>query len=97
MNEVYVSVIRDYTDEYLFEPASNWPEFEFYRRSYARWASDELITRIMREDKTCNPIKIIRDFICDLDHCAEMNEDKRKQFIFEVAKETVEELALLFV
>lgn len=95
MNEVSISVIQTYINDCLFDPARNWPECEFSRRSYARWAANEVLRRIQESDE--NPLDIFDDFIAEMDDYADQSEDNSIRFIFDTAKETIEDLALLFV
>lgn len=45
-----VSVIRRYLDEKIPEPSIYWNKHELKMRSYARWAANELMSRIMEEE-----------------------------------------------
>lgn len=96
MNELAVSVIQEYIDEYLFEPRSNWCKYEFNVRSYSRWAANEIIERI-RNDSERSPVNIISEFIREVDLCCEKTPTNQAQLIFEVAKETATDIVLLFL
>lgn len=95
MNDVSVSVIQAYIDECLFDPKRNWPDCEFLRRSYSRWAANEVLRRVQNSNE--NPLYIFDEFIAELEDYADQSEDKSVRFIFDTAKETIEDLALLFV
>lgn len=96
MNEVAISVIREYMDECLFKPAINWPKCEFNRRTYSRWAAAEILKRIEKNPEI-DPIDILSQFANEVDDYSEVSDDRNTQFIFVAAREMAEELALLFV
>lgn len=87
-------ILQEYVNDCLFEPSNDWPAIEFKRRTYSRWAADE-ITKRLNEDH--DPISILEQFIDEMDDYSEVTDDKETQFIFTVAKETAEDIALLFV
>lgn len=107
MYETAVSVIREYMDEYLFEPAHNWPRYEFKTRSYSIWAANEIINRINEEDMRAPqhitgrdpvpPLGIIHEFINELDRQMETDGTMQHQFILSTAKETAIDIILLFL
>lgn len=94
MNDLAVSAIRRYLNEDLFEPESNWPIFEFSRRSYSRWAVEEILDRVIQEPET-DPIAVIQEFIDTVDRFSEIDGERNTDFIFITAKETAEELLFL--
>lgn len=96
MNDIATVVIREYVEECFFEPSIGWPQFEFDRRVYSRWAADEILRRI-QEDPEADPLDILSQFVAEMDDYSEVGDDRDKQFIFVVAREMAEELALLFV
>lgn len=96
MNEVVTTIIQEYIDKYLFEPASTWPKHEFNLRTYSRWAANELLERV-KNRKSESPIDTIGEFIDEMDNYSEVGDDKYTRLIFAIARETAEEIALLFV
>lgn len=97
MKEAAVLAIQEYIDEYLFEPRINWPKEEFIRRSYSRWAADEILARIENDTEHQNPLDIIEKFMNDMDRYAELSDDRESYPIFVIAREEAEEIAFLFL
>lgn len=107
MYEVAVSVISEYMDEYLFEPAANWPEEEFFERSCSRWVANEILARINDEDMLLpqhvtgreyqSPLGIIHEFINELIYFTEISENAYHQNMFSIATETAIDIILLFL
>lgn len=107
MYDVAVSIIQEYIDECLFEPAANWPEEEFNTRSYERWTGNELLERIIREaelppefiftHQQRTPYKIIEEFIDETAYLARTTDDRARHFMFSVARDTAIDIILLFV
>lgn len=97
MDEIIMK-IQKYIDESLFEPHINWPKYEFLRRSYSRWAANEILCRILKESlkpppyitgfEPEAPSAIIREFIDEMDYYSDISTDVKKQRIFIIAKET---------
>jgi hypothetical protein len=102
-----ISTIQEYMDTWLFEPGSNWPEYEFNIRCYSRWAADELICRIADEaakpplhisgKARKTPVLIINEFINEMDDYSEICNDKRSQLIFCTARDAAIDIILLFL
>ncbi len=105
----YANVIRtiqDYVDKCLFKPSPTWPEHEFRRRCYERWAVDELAERMLdeadllpfhisgREHK--DPIEVIREFVDEMDGYCDMSDDRKSWSIFSIARDVGEEILDLF-
>lgn len=97
MNEEAVLAIRDYIDEYLFEPKLNWPTYEFRRRSYSRWAANEILTRIETDAINRDPINNVIEFREDMDRYLDLSEDHDVYYIFIVAKETADDIMCLLM
>lgn len=97
MKELAMAIIREYIDTYLFEPAINWPRYEFNVRSYSRWAAYEILGRISCCIFECNPIRIISEFVDEMDEYLEMSVFRDVRLVYSTAKETAEELGALFV
>ena len=102
-----ITVIQDYIQETLFEPESDWPKSEFYARCYARWAANEILERLIKEDmklpsyltgkKKRRPFDIIKEFIDEMDYYSEIGECKQSRYIFAIAKNTAIDIILLFL
>lgn len=107
MYDVAVSIIQEYIDECLFEPAANWPEEEFSIRSYERWTGNELLDRIIREaelppefiftHQQRTPYKIIEEFIDEMDYQARSTDNRKHHLMFSTARDTAIDIVLLFV
>lgn len=108
MYEIAIMTIQEYIDEYLFEPQSNWPKYEFCSRCYERWTANELLKRIADESallpehitgmKKRSPFNIINDFIQEMDECFEVSDSNQDcQLIFSTARETAIDIILLFL
>ncbi len=91
-----VSIIREYTDKYLFSPSFSWNKREFKKRSYQQWAAYEICNRIM-DHPLDDPIITIENFMFDMAMYACYGEDEARSFIFQSAVETAEELFLLLI
>jgi hypothetical protein len=86
--------------EHLFGPKQDWGKYYFTERSYSRWAANEIIERLLKqeglppwEDGVCD---IISGFINEMDRLSENSEQKLSQTIFAIAKETARDILLLF-
>lgn len=96
MYEAEISTIQDYIYECLFEPNIRWPKLEFDRRSYARWAADEILRRIRSEENGRKVGDIIEEFRLEMDRYSETY-DRYRAFIFDTARETAEDIGSLLV
>ncbi|MCM1578729.1 MAG: hypothetical protein NC078_08040 [Ruminococcus sp.] len=56
-----VGRIRKYTEEHLFDPATNWPGYYFRERSYSRWAAERIITEVISSN--ADPFTVIALFV----------------------------------
>jgi len=83
-----VTRIIDYMENGLFLPAINWPKEEFEERSYARWAADDILQRIM-DNPLFPPDLIIEMYKLEMAAYAELNEEIR---MFAIAVSTADEL-----
>ena len=97
MNELAMSIVREYIDTYLFEPQINWPKYEFNVRSYSRWAAYEILGRIANYMSTCDPVIVISEFMDEMDEYLEMSELREVRLLYSTARETAEESGALFV
>ena len=96
MNEAAAAVIVDYIEDALFEPAKNWPDTWFIQRSYERWAAGEILTRVL-DNPTMPAIPIIESFMIQMLIFSSKTKDTKGPNIFTIAKETAEDILLLFV
>lgn len=84
MDERVIFVIREYIYT-LFEPSRNWPEYEFRKRSYERWAASEILKRI-QQNRDISPVKVIEKFARETDEYSGVDHDDRNDsFIFYVS------------
>ena len=84
MNERALFVIEEYMYD-LFEPGKNWPEYEFRKRSYQRWAAEEL-SKCIRKHPNESVLKTVEDFVRKTKEYSEIDHDDRNDsFIFQVA------------
>lgn len=97
MSKEAVLAIRAYMQKYLFIPRSNWPTDEFRRRSYSRWAADEIMKMIENDPINQDPINNVEKFMDDMDHYLDLSENRDSYFIFMVAKETAEDIMCLLL
>lgn len=97
MNEVAADTIQNYIYESLFEPHYGWPKIEFDRRSYARWAANEILSRVKTEGSERSVLDIIEEFRIEMDHYSVFDSDRDREFIFITARETAEDIGSLFV
>lgn len=93
-----VSIIIEYIQEHLFAPELTWPRYEFMKRTYQQWAACEICEQIL-DHPMQKPIEIIEKFYHDMIRYRFNygDDDDDRNFIFQTAAETAEELILLFV
>ena len=96
MHETAIAVIVEHFEENLFAPAKNWPDKWFTQRSYERWAAGEILTLVMNNPKT-PAITIIESFMIQMLIFSSKAKDTKGPTIFAIAKETAEDILLLFV
>ena len=88
-------IIHNYINEKLFTPAWNWSDYEFRRRSYERWAANEIIERIITMPET-EPFFIMLYFKYQMDALSGICEDSDAEFIFITARNIADEIISLF-
>lgn len=88
-------IIHNYVDKNLFAPAWEWPEHEFRRRSYGRWAANELKKRII-EMPEVDPFLVVLYFRYQMDALSHVREDSEAEFMFITARNTADEIISLF-
>lgn len=91
-----LEIIKDYSEEFIFDPKSNWPDYYFKRTSYQKWAVEELIKRI-KDKKYERPIDIIDEFEKELFVYMEEATSLDSFLIFDVATETIDLIGSLFM
>ena len=87
--------IHNYINNNLFTPAWVWSEYEFRRRSYGRWAANEILNRVMEMPET-DPFFVILYFRYQMDVLSTVREDSDAEFIFITARDTADEIISLF-
>lgn len=94
MNEAQASVILNYMDENLFEPRLSWPKTEFSKRTYSRWAANEILCLIM-ENPFHSVTDIIDGFIFKMLYFSYMVKDEENGSKFLIAIEVAEDILFL--
>ena len=87
--------IHNYINKNLFTPALDWPKYEFRRRSYGRWAANEILNRVT-ETPELDPFLVILYFRYQMDVLSTVREDSDAEFIFITARNTADEIISLF-
>lgn len=87
--------IHNYINKNLFTPARDWSEYEFRRRSYGRWAANEILNRVTEMPET-DPFFVILYFRYQMDVLSTVREDSDAEFIFITARDTADEIISLF-
>lgn len=87
-NHYILSVIQEYADEHLKEPAWRMKKGWFEHTSYNRWAVDEIIKNI-RESKM-PPILAVENFIRKMDDFSRQN--PKTKIIFSAARDMAENI-----
>lgn len=91
MDSRVISVIEEYMFD-LFEPGRNWPKYEFRKRSYGRWAAEEIIKSIQRY-QDISPMLVVEEFVRRTDEFSNIEHDERNDsFIFSVAHEVATDI-----
>jgi len=91
MNEIVTITIMNYLDEHLFEPRRSWPKTEFNRRSYSRWAVEEILELLINDPLT-DPFIIISHFEDRMIHYSLLSKTKECRYIFEIAVDVCEDI-----
>lgn len=107
MYEQAIAKVQQYRDTYLPEMHSVYPKYEFDTRSYARWAANEIIDRLIEEDSRLPPyitgrdaptvVEIINGFIGELEYYFDISGDQRRQEMFNVAENTAKYILHIFL
>lgn len=86
-----ISVIEEYMFD-LFEPGRNWPKYEFRKRSYGRWAAEEILKSIQRHPDI-SPMRTVEEFVRMTDEFSGIKHDERNDsFIFSVAHDVATDI-----
>lgn len=88
-NDYILSVIREYAAEYLKEPRRRLPKGLFERRSYQRWAVDEIL-RSIDNSKHVSPIVVVENFIRKTEAFSHRN--SKANLIFSVAHDVATDI-----
>lgn len=88
-NDYILSVIREYAAEYLKEPRRRLPKGLFERRSYQKWAVDEIL-RSIDNSKHVSPIVVVEDFIRKMEAFSHKN--SKANLIFSVARDVAADI-----
>lgn len=103
-----IAILNDYISEHLFPPAHNWPIYEFKRRSYCRWAANEIRYRMAKNrstpvliiledfEKTCRKLSLAYGAV-EADFRNPYSDSLGAAFGFDVACDTAEDIAALFL
>lgn len=91
MDERAIFAIKEYMYD-LFEPGRNWPKYEFQKRSYARWATAEILRCIQKQPN--RPLmEVVKDFVRKTDEYSGIDHDDRNDsFIFYVAHDVATDI-----
>lgn len=97
MNKIFFKICQ-YIDDYLFEPSNNWPKDEFKKRSYSRWAANEILIRLVIEDlkppahivgqNRSSASEILTDFILEMGDFSRNTDNDDLYTMFTIAKQT---------
>lgn len=91
MDSRVISVIEDYMFD-LFEPGRNWPKYEFRKRSYGRWAAEEILKSIQRH-RNISPMEVVEEFVLRTNEFSGIEHDERNDsFIFSVAHDVATDI-----
>lgn len=99
--------VMEYIDEELPETNARYYDRDFEYRSYARWAANEIIERLIEESSRLpahitgrmprDALDIINEFIQDLKYCFNASDNTRSQELFYVAVDTAKRIKSMFV
>ena len=91
MHDEVIRKILNYEEEFLFEYGPHWPKQEIQKRSYARWASEEIILSIM-DRPFVEPDMIVEEFIIKMEYFLHISENATTNSIFTIAESTAEDI-----
>ena len=91
MDSRVISVIEDYMFD-LFEPGRIWTKHEFRKRSYGRWAAEEILKSIQHHPDI-SPMEVVEEFVRRTDEFSGIEHDERNDsFIFSVAHDVATDI-----
>lgn len=94
MNELAAMTIMRYIEEYLFEPEWSWPQAEFYRRTYSRWAAYEILELVL--DHPFIPADVVIDeFMLKMLYLSHTAENVNNSIMFSIAADAADEIRLI--
>jgi hypothetical protein len=91
-----IDIVQDYIYKYLFPPNIDWSPLYFKKRSYERFAANEII-RLLRENPNKQPVCVIESFIGDMRRCYQASNQREIEETFSIAIEVGLDILLLFV
>lgn len=95
-NRNAIDAVNNYISLTFFEPKENWNDNEFQKRCYERWASDEILNKLIFNPMD-DPLLLIRDFVFDMRKSYRMCTTRESEIIFSIGASVGEDIALIFV
>lgn len=83
MNNDAIAMVLRYMDECLFEPCRHWSRYDFDKRSYSRWAANEIVELLMADPFT-SADRIMDEFIIKMCYFAHLAKENNQRFIFAI-------------
>lgn len=87
-----IKKLRSYMNDCLFPPEYSWSEDEFQKRSYSRWAAEEILSLLQSTNK--DPIDIVEDFADEIERFSESTY-QAKRIIFFAVQDTIDDILFL--
>lgn len=89
--DLAAQLILKYMNDMIREPHIRLSRTYFEQRVYSKWATEELLTRIM-DNPYESPFDVIELYILELECCIYAASDSPNRKIFTIAKETAEDI-----
>ena len=96
INEEAVIKIMNYIYSHCFEPDVKFPTEWFDRMSYSNWAAYEILELVM-DHPLDDPSLLIDEFIIKMELFTLVGGPFENGIIFSIAKDTAEDIQLLFI
>lgn len=96
INEETVNKIMNYIYSHCFEPDVKFPKEWFDLMSYSNWAAYEILELVM-DHPLEDPGMLIDEFIMKMELFSFVGDQSEKGIIFSIARDTAEEIQLLFI
>lgn len=96
INEEAVIKIMNYIYSHCFEPDVKFPTAWFDQMSYSNWAAYEILELVM-DHPLDDPSLLIDEFIIKMELFTLVGGPFEKGIIFSIAKDTAEDIQLLFI